>query len=320
MQKQCLRCNQSKDTKEFSKNVRKKDGLNIYCRVCIRKDISKPRRTDKTFWTRMIHTMRTNAAMRGQRGRLEASKCSMTAFDLKRQYQTQRGRCYYSGLPMILYSNVSWKASPERLDTDKGYISENVVLVCAEFNGRHQLSVERLKELVERSDMPWVHSPMVFNPKWCLQLTNPRRKRRNHLRKTASGEWRCVKCDQVRRRYEHDGCDNCSSPRELSRRSVRVCEGVKNMYLEQFGRCYISNVPLEKDSRAVLKLIKKEDGENKQVMVHPAFRTGRDSTWSKAKFEHLKRLFSIRSHEYVPGQPIRRRYTRLIQSSFDDSE
>ena len=52
----------------------------------------------------------------------------------------QGGRCYYSNMPLKFQPNVSWKCSLERLNNEVGYINENVVLVCYEFNTAKQWS------------------------------------------------------------------------------------------------------------------------------------------------------------------------------------
>ncbi|NBS68000.1 hypothetical protein EBT31_03675, partial [bacterium] len=46
----------------------------------------------------------------------------------------QEGKCYYSGIPMSFEKQSKWKASLERLDPLKGYVSGNVVFICWEFN------------------------------------------------------------------------------------------------------------------------------------------------------------------------------------------
>lgn len=68
-------------------------------------------------------------------------------------FHRQRGRCAYSGLRMVPQSKKSWKASPERLDTTKGYIHGNVVLVCLEFNGYCQMSRDRILDMIHRSEI-----------------------------------------------------------------------------------------------------------------------------------------------------------------------
>lgn len=53
---------------------------------------------------------------------------------LTRQYNSQGGRCYYSGLEMVLGSTkADWQISLERLDSKIGYTEANTVFVCVEF-------------------------------------------------------------------------------------------------------------------------------------------------------------------------------------------
>lgn len=99
----------------------------------------------------LISSMRGSADQRAAWGLLEAGECSMTADDLMQLYDRQNGQCFYSDIPMTLQQKMSWKASPERLDTQKGYVLENVVLVCNEFNGYAQMSRARISAMLERT-------------------------------------------------------------------------------------------------------------------------------------------------------------------------
>lgn len=103
------------------------------------------------FWNNMINGMRNSAMIRASRGRNEAGRCELTTNDLITMYKKQCGRCFYSGIPMTLQSSTSWKASPERLDNDKGYVEGNVVLSCLEFNGFHKMSYARVQQMIENS-------------------------------------------------------------------------------------------------------------------------------------------------------------------------
>jgi hypothetical protein len=60
----------------------------------------------------------------------------LTLDDLLEIYKEQGGLCYYSGIPFRFgnHTNVDWIMSPERLDVMKGYVKDNVVLICLEFN------------------------------------------------------------------------------------------------------------------------------------------------------------------------------------------
>jgi len=53
-------------------------------------------------------------------------------------WQTQKGRCAYTGIPMTTAANTPCKCSPERRDNDVGYVPGNVTLVITECNNRAQ--------------------------------------------------------------------------------------------------------------------------------------------------------------------------------------
>jgi hypothetical protein len=65
----------------------------------------------------------------------EMEACTLTFDELLNIYETQKGRCYYSNIPMKLKLNSSWRISLERTNVNLGYTKENCVLICNEFNG-----------------------------------------------------------------------------------------------------------------------------------------------------------------------------------------
>eukprot|EP00928_Gymnodinium_smaydae_P090570 TRINITY_DN74358_c0_g1_i1.p1 TRINITY_DN74358_c0_g1~~TRINITY_DN74358_c0_g1_i1.p1 ORF type:complete len:122 (+),score=2.70 TRINITY_DN74358_c0_g1_i1:39-368(+) len=59
----------------------------------------------------------------------------ITRDDILNMLLLQRGRCFYSGVPMeYVFPNSHWRMSLERLRNDVGYIPGNCVLVAHEFN------------------------------------------------------------------------------------------------------------------------------------------------------------------------------------------
>ena len=111
---------------------------------------------EQQFWSNMVNGMRDSAMIRASRGRTAAGKCTLRMEDVVAMYKSQDGRCFYSGIPMTLKSSACWKASPERLDNDKGYVDGNVVLICLEFNGFHQMSYARIQQMIESSQKVFV--------------------------------------------------------------------------------------------------------------------------------------------------------------------
>lgn len=74
-----------------------------------------------------------------QRAKTRKGVSARSEFDITRDdlidiLTWQEGRCYYSGIPMSFERHQDWRASLERLDPLKGYVTGNVVFICWEFN------------------------------------------------------------------------------------------------------------------------------------------------------------------------------------------
>lgn len=68
----------------------------------------------------------------GQDGRKQKNS-ELTNDFVMQLYETQNKRCYYSNIPLGFTKFDDWKITIERLDIDKGYLKDNVVLTCIEF-------------------------------------------------------------------------------------------------------------------------------------------------------------------------------------------
>ena len=61
--------------------------------------------------------------------------CDVTFKDILDMLWMQRGRCFYSGIPLqYKASHVDWVMSLERLNNKRGYVQDNCFLIAAEFN------------------------------------------------------------------------------------------------------------------------------------------------------------------------------------------
>ncbi len=96
----------------------------------------------------LYHSAKSRAKTRLKKGRFEAGQCTITMRDIFNTWNKQKGKCYYSGLPMN-YESHEWRLSLERLDPSKGYLPNNIVLCCLEFNTIIQWSPEKVDEMVE---------------------------------------------------------------------------------------------------------------------------------------------------------------------------
>lgn len=74
-------------------------------------------------------------------------KNTLTLEELLGKYHAQNGLCHYTGKPMVLAPNTLETLSIDRMDSSKGYISENVVLCRFIINVmKYTQSIEQLLE------------------------------------------------------------------------------------------------------------------------------------------------------------------------------
>eukprot|EP01084_Bolivina_argentea_P285647 489881_1 len=86
----------------------------------------------------LLATAKSHAKKRNNNEFTTRNEFNLTRADIINKIQTQSARCYYSRIPMQLKSNCDWRMSLERLDNRKGYINDNCVLICWEFNSTDQ--------------------------------------------------------------------------------------------------------------------------------------------------------------------------------------
>lgn len=149
-ERECIKCHEIKPADCFSRDRQMSYGLQSICKVCHYARQVKIASTFEGYMRYMIRTTKNSAKTRSKRKRDDTSgDHTLTAEFLKEMWQTQKGRCFYSGLDMKHEMGVDWQCSVERLDNSKGYVQDNVVLVCLEFNGKVQMSRDKIKYLVE---------------------------------------------------------------------------------------------------------------------------------------------------------------------------
>ena len=90
--------------------------------------------TLKGFLLSRLHS----AKNRGQKKSMDRDQnCkvfTLTLDNLCDKIIEQKGRCYYSNIPLIFKNKSEWMCSIERIDNNLGYTNENTVLICIEFN------------------------------------------------------------------------------------------------------------------------------------------------------------------------------------------
>ena len=190
----------------------------------------------------IFHNAVNSAETRKSRGRLDAGQIDIDFDYLLNLWNTQKGTCYYTGMPLNFDKN-EWRVSIERKDPSFGYVQRNVVLTCIELNSRAQWSHEKINGIIH---------------------------------------YNCTYCDEVKEvdcfpRISHNACKDCLKKREkiyksypsirlnsLYRNTITSTERrkekknpkrdcshdidlmyVNQLYFEQKGLCDYSKLPLK---------------------------------------------------------------------------
>lgn len=207
----CACCSQYKSAASFG--MRSPTRLKSYCKECASTKFYNYRCTLRG----RIQSLLGAARHRVARARIRSMRdleCTLTVEDCLDMLWAQRGRCYYSGVPVnYLRPNSHWRLSCERLDNHKGYTQDNCVFVAAEFNtsdysispnvvspihGTAQWSKRKVAEVTSLRDSPNnldMLDRFVQEARGSGRCLSVRGRLRGMQRKpNAAGEWMCSSC------------------------------------------------------------------------------------------------------------------------------
>jgi hypothetical protein len=218
------------------------------------------------------------AETRKCKGRLDAGQIDIDFDYLLNIWNSQKGACYYTGMPLNFDKN-EWRVSIERTNPSLGYIQGNVVLTCIELNSSVQWSHEKIDTMLGILDQnisehlyDMKHSPKVRKP-----LGNSQKYIINE-----KIYYNCRYCDEVKEADLflsncHHGCKDCRQkywqiyktyPSErlnkMYRATLRTTEYrkkqnnpkrdcshdidlmyINQLYFEQKGLCAYSKLPMK---------------------------------------------------------------------------
>jgi hypothetical protein len=156
-EKDCSRCKEFLPINMFTEHSLNKRGyrfLYSHCKTCDKKrtTIFKNKKTE-TFEGRASFLL-TNLNRRARDKNLSNEITIGVLIDI---WNKQNGKCYYTGIPMELQSSRKIEdcetktnkkvVSVDRIDSNKGYTKDNIVLCCWVVNNiKQDLSVEELKD------------------------------------------------------------------------------------------------------------------------------------------------------------------------------
>lgn len=128
----CFVCNKDKYLYLFYNDKRGKYNKQKECKSCNKKN--KKERVKKLSIEQqmkmMLKTTLYSSKRRKLKGRKECGINNLTIEDIVFLKDKQNNKCVYSGEELIWETNNIYKASIDRIDSEKGYTLDNVQLVC----------------------------------------------------------------------------------------------------------------------------------------------------------------------------------------------
>lgn len=208
--KTCTKCKVEKSLDNFSSTKNGKDGKRTQCKTCTRDATSQYGMTLTGCLRNLLKAAKWSSKRRLANGRIGAGVFELKFADLESLWKKQDGKCYYSNIQMN-YNSFDWKVSLERLDTKVGYIKDNIVLTCIEFNSRTQWSVEKVMNMLHLLKQDTIFIEHDF------KSVSKNRKQYGKVKKTLINNidhYNCNHCNEVK---PHDkfvkdiksGCKDC---------------------------------------------------------------------------------------------------------------
>ena len=117
--------------------------INANCISCCKNKSDVARNTMRGFIIHALGSARDHCKniKKNVKRSEENSKYELTLEIILNKIIQQKGRCYYSNIPLTFKPKTDWSLSIERLDNKKGYTDKNTVLICLEFNSMDQSSI-----------------------------------------------------------------------------------------------------------------------------------------------------------------------------------
>lgn len=131
MNKICFKCKKSKSYDLFFKHNQTSDGHHSWCKECCKEGNNKSRVKQNLTIEGRAKVFLQNAKKSAQKRNQEFS---LVIEDIVKCWEDQLGICAYSGRKMLLAAGNLETVSIERIDSTKGYIPENTILVCQAIN------------------------------------------------------------------------------------------------------------------------------------------------------------------------------------------
>lgn len=154
-QKLCSGCGILKDISEFYKSQRGTKCID--CRLTYGKEYKSEKRKDPNFRKKEGEKQKERRVRLWSNYLVHESKRrnvehTITKEEIEEIYNNQNGLCYWFGIPLVPSIKHKYPSQPslDRLDINKGYTKDNVVICCYTANiGRNENDLETWKEFLE---------------------------------------------------------------------------------------------------------------------------------------------------------------------------
>lgn len=133
---ECTKCHDFKTKPEFCSDKDNRYNICVICKECTKIKYNNYSNSFRGFLICKLRDARSSAKKRNDnKNRIGThGEFKLTIDDLFDKLLEQQGRCYYSQMALSFTPNSKWRMSIERLDPNKGYVSDNIALICVEFN------------------------------------------------------------------------------------------------------------------------------------------------------------------------------------------
>jgi len=154
-QKKCKVCNLVKSEDEFYKSQR-----GLKCKTCvleITRKYKRNKRKDIEFRLNESVKQKERRVRLWQNTLIHDSKYrgvenTLTVNDINEMFENQNGLCYWFKVPLIPSNNKKHPQQPslDRIDRNKGYTKDNVVLSCYSANiGRNETDIDEWEKFLK---------------------------------------------------------------------------------------------------------------------------------------------------------------------------
>jgi hypothetical protein len=145
--KRCGKCSVIKDFGEYYISSDRNTTVSI-CIECARK-VSKERSAELRRPNLVLYSKKKIGECK-RRARIYNYAFDLTLESVLEMFEKQNGCCFYTGIPMKDHSNDIYSMSIDRINSEKGYTQDNVVLCGYKFNMmKNDLSIKQMYEMVE---------------------------------------------------------------------------------------------------------------------------------------------------------------------------